>query len=250
MVCGVRVGVYVDAFNLYYGGRGLCGRGTPGWRWLDIRALAESLVAARKNWPGATIDRVIYCTARVDGTENPSAHRDQDDYLKALVTSASVDHIEYGRYVARLRYARLAVRDPLSRSGRPVYWRSDWPLQVCDGAGVAVAGGGLMASYLQREEKGSDVNVATHLLSDVLTRRVDAIVVISNDSDLGLPVRLARSHVPVGLVSPNTSNLSGDLRGTPSDGVGRHWWQRLSADHFRSHQLPTVVGRYPRPPGW
>ena len=107
-----------------------------------------------------------------------------------------------------------------------------------------------MASYLQREEKGSDVNVATHLLSDVLTRRVDAIVVISNDSDLGLPVRLARSHVPVGLVSPNTSNLSGDLRGTPSDGVGRHWWQRLSADHFRSHQLPTVVGRYPRPPGW
>jgi hypothetical protein len=36
----VRVGIYVDAFNLYYGARNLCGRGTPGWRWLDIRALA------------------------------------------------------------------------------------------------------------------------------------------------------------------------------------------------------------------
>ncbi|HEY7200404.1 MAG TPA: NYN domain-containing protein, partial [Candidatus Dormibacteraeota bacterium] len=31
----MRVGVYVDGFNLYYGARGLCGRGTAGWRWLD-----------------------------------------------------------------------------------------------------------------------------------------------------------------------------------------------------------------------
>jgi hypothetical protein len=35
----VRIGVYVDGFNLYYGARGLCGRGTPGWRWLDLRGV-------------------------------------------------------------------------------------------------------------------------------------------------------------------------------------------------------------------
>jgi hypothetical protein len=40
----VRVGVYIDGFNLYYGGRGLCGRSTPGWRWLDIRRLASTLI--------------------------------------------------------------------------------------------------------------------------------------------------------------------------------------------------------------
>jgi hypothetical protein len=49
----MRIGVYVDAYNLYYGGRSLCGRGTAGWRWLDIRSLAEALVAERKNWPAA-----------------------------------------------------------------------------------------------------------------------------------------------------------------------------------------------------
>ena len=38
----MRVGVYVDGFNVYYGGRGLCGRGTAGWRWLDLRALASN----------------------------------------------------------------------------------------------------------------------------------------------------------------------------------------------------------------
>lgn len=32
----MRVGVYVDGFNLCYGGRGLRGKGQPGWRWLDI----------------------------------------------------------------------------------------------------------------------------------------------------------------------------------------------------------------------
>jgi hypothetical protein len=43
----VRIGVYIDGFSLYYGARGLCGRGTPGWRWLDLRALAADLAGRR-----------------------------------------------------------------------------------------------------------------------------------------------------------------------------------------------------------
>ncbi|PWV71430.1 hypothetical protein SAMN05421630_115133 [Prauserella marina] len=42
----MRVGVYVDAFNVYYGARAQCGRGTPGWRWLDLAA-REALGDAR-----------------------------------------------------------------------------------------------------------------------------------------------------------------------------------------------------------
>jgi hypothetical protein len=33
----MRVGVYIDGFNLYYGAKAWCGAGTPGWRWLDTR---------------------------------------------------------------------------------------------------------------------------------------------------------------------------------------------------------------------
>lgn len=41
----MRVGVYVDAFNLYHGGRAhFGGGGVAGWRWLDIRRLASTLV--------------------------------------------------------------------------------------------------------------------------------------------------------------------------------------------------------------
>ena len=105
----MRVGIYVDAFNLYYGARKLCGRGTPGWRWIDIRRLAETLVSSQAPWAGAAIDRIVYCTARVDAVTNPSGHADQDVYLKALLASGSVDHIEYGHYVSRVRQAVLAT---------------------------------------------------------------------------------------------------------------------------------------------
>lgn len=45
-----------------------------------------------------------------------------------------------------------------------------------------------MISYANREEKGSDVNVAAHLLVDVLTGVVNAAVVVSSDGDLELSV--------------------------------------------------------------
>jgi hypothetical protein len=81
----VRVSVLVDAFNLYYAGRKLCGRGVAGWRWLDVRSLARALVAEQAGlWPGARVERVVYCTARISGAANPSGAADQDVYVKGL----------------------------------------------------------------------------------------------------------------------------------------------------------------------
>ena len=61
----VRVGVYIDGFNLYYGARGLCGRGSSGWRWLNIRGLVSSLLNTAY-WPGAEIHRIVYCNELLD----------------------------------------------------------------------------------------------------------------------------------------------------------------------------------------
>ncbi len=55
-----------------------------------------------------------------------------------------------------------------------------------------------MVSYAYREEEGSDVNVASHLLLDLLEQTIDAAVVISNDSDLRFPIEQARLRIPVG----------------------------------------------------
>ncbi len=43
--------------------------------------------------------------------------------------------------------------------------------------------------------------------------------------------------------------LSG-LRGGPADGVGGHWWERLSVDAYKAHQLPDPVGKLGMPYGW
>lgn len=241
------VGVYIDGYNLYYGGRSCCGRGTPGWRWLDIRALAESLVSERANWAGARVARVVYCTARVDVTESPSSHADQDVYLRALRATGSVDYIEYGSYVARVKTAPLAIR---GRNGRPRLVAAGWPVMVQSAEGEAVSGARFMVSVAQREEKGSDVNVASHLLLDILSGAVDAAVVVSNDSDLRFPIEQARSLVPVGLVNPTTREIAGVLRATAQTGVGRHFWRQLTAEDFLAHQLPDPAEGYRMPKGW
>ena len=94
-----------------------------------------------------------------------------------------------------------------------------------------------MASHLHMEEKGSDVNLAAHLLVDVLRERVDAAIVISNDSDLRLPIQVVRQKVPVGTINPSSAPRAGDLRGERDEGAGEHWWYRLTKDDFRLCQL-------------
>lgn len=243
----MRVGVYVDAYNLYYGARGICGRGTAGWRWLDVRRLAESLVTQRRSWTGAHVVRVVYCTARIDSVLNPGAYRDQDVYLKALLSHKAVDHIEYGRYVARVKRAFLATAD---NKQRPVITTSQWPIMIKDASNGDVPKAQFMAQVLNIEEKGSDVNVATHLLSDVLTHRVDAALVISNDSDLSLPLSCVRQVVPLATINPGHRQVAGALKAPNTDGVGNHWWYTLQPSDARQAQMPSQVGQYVRPNGW
>lgn len=245
----MKVGVYVDAYNLYYGMREYCGRGTAGWRWLDVRSLANALCG----WTDSQVAKVVYCTARVDPSESQSAYSDQDVYLKALRAHNSIDVLELGRYVARAKRAPLANKT--RRGGAALIaptgaetWSTGLPIQnVTNSEGVPM----LMATVRMREEKGSDVNVATHLLADVLGGAVDGAIVISNDSDLALPLQIARKQVPVGTVNPGTNPLAGALRGLKTEGPGRHWWATLSANHCYNHQLPDpVAGHWTKPSGW
>jgi hypothetical protein len=245
----MRVGAYIDAYNLYYGMRAHCGRSTPGWRWLDIRALLTTLVGDRIDWRrvGAQLDRVVYCTAAVSARDNPSGYRDQDVYLQALRATGSVDHIEFGRYVARVRRAPLAEPD---RRGHPVLTRPGGPIMIKDRAGRDDPDATFMVSTAHREEKGSDVNVASLLLLDVLDRQVDAAIVVSNDSDLALPIRAARDRLPVGLVNPGINYIAGELKGAATDGAGGHWWRQLAPDDYTTHQLPDPAAGHSRPTGW
>jgi hypothetical protein len=242
--------VYVDAFNVYYGGRALCGRGTPGWRWLDITGLALDLINPHV-WSNPELTRVAYCTAPRDREGDPSSLADQRTYINALMQHGDIVTVTDGKYVPRIKGGII-----VDKNGRPprripspgAEHLPNWlPVEEVTGpAGHAE----LLASISTFEEKGSDVNVASHLLIDVLTDQVDAAMVFSNDSDLRFPLEQARLRVPVATVNPSASPTATDLKGDPAGGAGRHWWRRLRPADFLNHQLPNPVDLYAKPNGW
>lgn len=242
----MRVGVYIDGFNVYYGGRGLFGRNVAGWRWLDYRKLSERLVAQRRNWTsdGASISRIVYCTAFINPNVNGNRWVKQDAYVRGLKQNQSVDHVELGKFVERVKISPLATK---GKRGQAIRTTSSWPIMVRDNAGVDVPDARFMVSHVNVEEKGSDVNLATHLMLDICNKTVDAAVVISNDADLAFPIAEMKKRVPIGVVNPSRNYLAGDLQGP---GAGGHWWYQLTQDDYRTCQLPETIGAIHRPANW
>jgi hypothetical protein len=62
-----------------------------------------------------------------------------------------------------------------------------------------------MVDVLKTEEKGSDVNLGALLVAHGYQGRYRSAIVVSNDSDLVLPIRIVREElgVPVGLLNPH-----------------------------------------------
>ncbi|MEI9907867.1 MAG: NYN domain-containing protein [Actinomycetota bacterium] len=243
----MRVGVYVDGFNLFYGGRGLCGRSVPGWRWLDIRKLSQQLIENQSGWNDSEVSRVVFCTARISGSLNQDGQKRQDVYLRALTRFQSVDEVSLGNYVFRTTKAPLALPD---RHGRPLLTRPRWPIMIKEERGPIRPDTIFMASVARREEKGSDVNVASHLLIDTMDDRIDAALVVSNDSDLAYPLREMRKRIPVAVINPTSKQTAGKLKGLPYEGVGRHWWYQLKISDFIDAQLPDQIGKLTKPANW
>lgn len=163
----MRTIVYVDGFNLYYGAL----RGTP-YRWLDLRKLCSLLL------PGDEIVRIRYFTARISAREDPGKPLRQQVYLRALRTLDPLVSTHFGHYLSNPTRAALV---------RPS------------------ADGTTVVEVWKTEEKGSDVNLATYLLLDAFDGRMETAVIISNDSDLLMPVRVARYRfgLNVGVLNPH-----------------------------------------------
>ncbi|HEY5435658.1 MAG TPA: NYN domain-containing protein [Candidatus Limnocylindrales bacterium] len=163
--------VYVDGFNLYYG----CLKGTS-HKWLDLDALCRTLL------PNNQLHRIRYFTARVKVRDDPLAPVRQDLYLQALSTLPHVS-THLGHFL--VTKARMALATPPPAGPRTV-------------------------EVLKTEEKGSDVNLATYLLTDAFRGDCQTAVVITNDSDLAEPIRVISQElsIPVGLINPHPRQAS------------------------------------------
>ena len=162
----VKTNVYVDGFNLYYGAV----KGTP-YKWLDIRRYCE--LAFPKN----DIHEVHYCTAIVkDAPWDPQQSLRQKTFIRALETTGVEVH--YGTFQSNV------VKMPLATKPRR---------------------GGRMVEVIKTEEKGSDVALGALLVAHGYQGRYRAAIVVSNDSDLLLPIKIVQRELglPVGLLNPH-----------------------------------------------
>lgn len=208
----MRTSIYIDGFNLYY--RGL--KRTP-YRWLDLLAMSQQLIK-----PTNTITCIRYFTARVKpAAHKPDQHVRQDTYLKALAAYIPCLTIHEGQY------NQHNVLMPLSNPP---------------------AHGSRMVDVIKSEEKGSDVNLAVHLLNDAWSGSFDVALVISNDSDLAEAVRVARLRgCPVGVANPSaTGSMNAKLYSVAS------FHRRIETKHLAKAQLPdTIPGTtYTKPASW
>jgi len=104
---------------------------------------------------------------------------------------------------------------------------------------------------LKTEEKGSDVNLASHLLLDAFRKRCDTAVVISNDSDLTEPVKLARYElgVRVGVVNPHPAK-----RRSRELSREAHFFKQVRPAALAASQFPDTLvdatGTFHKPKSW
>jgi hypothetical protein len=208
----VRTFVYIDGFNLYYGAL----RRTR-FKWLDLEKLCRLIL---KNTP---IDKIKYFTARVTARPNdPDQSVRQEIYFRALATNPKIE-VYFGHFLTH------PVKMPL-----------------CDAQGAPT---GRYADVLKTEEKGSDVNLAAHLLLDAHLEKFDQAIIVSNDSDLLTPISFVRRSFKkrVGILNPH-------LR--PSHVLRREadFLRPIRPGVLQSAQLPETLadknGMFSRPARW
>ena len=196
----MRTFVYVDGFNLYYGAL----RGTS-YKWLDLVALFEKILQPRH-----AILKVKYFTARVSGTQaDQSKPQRQDVYFRALQRFRPEVEIHFGHFL------RHNVRAPLAQP----------------------AEGRRTVEVIRTEEKGSDVNLAVHLLNDGWLDAYDCAVVASNDSDIAEAMRLVREQhgKRIGLVTPGIRRPSQQLK------MHADFARNIRPHSVRRSQLPDPI---------
>ena len=208
-----RVIVYVDGFNLYYGAV----RGTA-FKWLNLGALCLRIMR-----PSDNLVAIKYYTALISARpHDPEAPVRQQMYLRALKTIPILS-IYYGHFLSHI------VRMPLATS--------------------VTSGNVEYVEVLKTEEKGSDVNLASHLLRDAYTGGFNLAVVVSNDSDLAEPIRIVREELGrrVGILNPQRN---------PSRVLQRNadFFKKIRAHALRESQFPRTLhdahGTFHKPLAW
>ncbi|WP_040334030.1 NYN domain-containing protein [Candidatus Magnetobacterium casense] len=167
----MRVYVYIDGFNLYY--RALK---NTSYKWLDVKDMCKRLLKPEDN-----IISIKYFTALVNGINDPGRPIRQKTYLRALQSYIPEIKIFYGFFLTDKR--KLVLPKPIVK-----------PANIQRQSNVTNLEYIRTIEINETKEKGSNVNLAVHLLNDACHDRYDCAVVISNDSDIKEALNIVKTE--------------------------------------------------------
>lgn len=247
----MKTRVYVDGMNLYYGALKRSER--TRYKWLNLVELAYQMLP-----PDHVVERLRYFTSRVSGVLDPNAPARQNIYISALKTLPEVE-VHFGNFLAkkvRRPVINLPVADRQIEAKPPAtlpqgnhivsgskpqvlpvrrYINREGGKRIKRKSSVIMPNT-VIAEFHTMEEKGSDVNLAAHLLNDAWQGLFDAAAVISNDTDLETPIRMVKEEMKkqIFIICP-AARSSPRLRDAASN--VRHIGER----HLRRAQFPDVL---------
>jgi len=184
--------IYVDGFNLYK-----CSlEGTP-YKWLDLLKLSSRM------FQGDVINRIRYFTARVsDSPSDPDISQRQQVYLRALNTIPNLS-IHYGQFTTHDEWKPLTNQFPAGTT--PTWNIGSNPKPQRTDAVIGILPNGLQCARVRMtHEKGTDVSLGSFVLIDAFENDYEQAVVISNDSDLAVPISYVKDkiHKPIWILHP------------------------------------------------
>lgn len=208
--------VHIDGFNLYHGAIR-----ANSLHWLDLAEFSKRLNR------GMPVDRVIYCTAMVASTSTDSqkAQR-QDIYHRALSLMCPSVEIVKGQFTSHKKF------QPIANCGAPA---------TC------------LVSVVIRNEKGSDVNLASRLLHDAhlgrFEGRFERAIVVSGDSDLVEPIRLVTQEIGKVVWVRNPRDVHSEELAAVSSDYGRIRHTVLKDSQF-TDSVTNGAKTYTKPAKW
>jgi uncharacterized LabA/DUF88 family protein len=220
-VTGSKTIVYVDGFNLYYGAlkRTAC-------RWLDLEKFFRFV------FPQNDILGIRYFTAVINPLPgDPDQPLRQKLYLRALATRPMISLVK-GHYLCHPKSMPLVTPDSYGRR---------------------------FADVLFTEEKGSDVNLASHLLMDGFRDRYESAIVVSGDSDLATPITMVQQELgkKVGVLLPQRLLNSPDFKPRKSaklKSVAAFFREGIREGVLAASQFPAELhdahGTFHKPSSW
>ncbi len=217
----LRTIAYIDGFNLYYG----CLKSTQ-YKWVDLFKLCQRI--ATEHNPSAELVQVKFFTADIKARlsrHGDTALHSQQSYHRALQALYQPPQLEIIKgYYTIQQATQPPYKKPIRMDEKIAVWRI--------------------------EEKQTDVNIALNMYRDAVQDDTDAMLVLSNDSDIAPAIEAVKelnSSIDIGVIIPRREDAEARLPNRSLSALADWTRGHIKALELYDSQMPDLVPTHKKP---